>query len=69
MADPINGSSPTEGVGGSDPRVTIVSTYAGAPASLKGDSVEGYGFRFYNFVGVEIYTPTDVTLSVGYTII
>jgi hypothetical protein len=71
VSQPINGSSPTEGTGGSDPRVTIISTYEDAPDSLEGSFVTGYKFyrRLYQFDGVQIYDPEFINLSDGYTII
>ena len=65
MSQPINGSSPTEGTGGSDPRVTIISTYDDAPDSLEGTFAEGYKFaqRVYQFDGVESYVPQFNNLS------
>jgi hypothetical protein len=67
VSQPINGSSPTEGTGGSDPRVTIISTYDDAPDSLEGQLTEGYGFRFGGgFNGVQSYDPEFVNLSAFY---
>ena len=67
MSQPINGSSPTEGTGGSDPRVTIVSTYDGAPDSLESQATEGYTIRIGGgFNGVQSYDPEFVNLSAFY---